>query len=68
MGLSEEGSWHLLMNNGINLYLGNIDIIKRLSVFIKLYDKLVRDRAEKIFSIDARYNDGLAIKFRNKND
>lgn len=65
MGLNANSSWRLILNNGINVILGNVDIMKRFYVFVKAYPKIIGARGDKVANIDLRYSNGLAIKWKH---
>lgn len=62
LNLNSQGAWHLIVNNGMTIYLGRKNIFERLQQAIKLYPKIKNKRSKPIQSIDLRYNNGIAVK------
>jgi len=58
--LSERFAWTLQLKNGITLYLGREDYIKRLQRFIDVYG-LLKEEKKAINYVDLRYDTGLAV-------
>ncbi len=64
VSLDKMGSWRLVLSNGINLVLGNTDIMNRFFMFIKVYPKVIGANGDRVKNIDLRYANGLAIKWK----
>jgi len=62
--LSNSGGWSILLNNDIKVYLGNTDIMQKLQLFIQTYPKVIAADAQRIESVDLRYDRGLAVKWK----
>lgn len=56
--------WKLKLNNGISIDVGHKDILTRLHHFVKVYAKIVGNRAEAVDTIDLRYPNGLAVRWK----
>ena len=67
INLSPNGTWHLLLNNGINVYLSGIDVMRRIDLFIKSYPKVISAKENRVKNVDLRYNEGLAVKWEKDN-
>lgn len=65
--LSADGGWDLVLDNGIKVYLGNVNFIKRLGRFINAYSEVIEPKSDKIYSIDLRYSSGFAIQWKLNN-
>jgi len=65
LGLNSQGCWRLVLNNGINVILGNEAIMKRFYKFIKVYPKIIGANGENVANVDLRYSNGLAIKWKH---
>ena len=65
LGLNSQGCWRLVLNNGINVILGNEAIMKRFYEFIKAYPKIVGANGGNVANVDLRYSNGLAIKWKH---
>lgn len=57
-------SWRVRLENGIAIELGNADILMRLSDFVSIYPKIIGDNAKDVDSIDLRYSNGVAVKWK----
>lgn len=57
-------SWKMKLDNGITLQIGHKDILTRLDHFVKVYPKIVGDRALDVDYIDLRYPNGMAVKWK----
>jgi len=59
-------TWKLTLNNGITMQIGHKDILTRLNHFVKVYPKIVGDRAADVDYIDLRYPNGVAVRWKEK--
>jgi cell division protein FtsQ len=57
-------TWKLALNNGINLQMGHKDILSRLAQFVSVYPKIVGDHAADVDSVDLRYPNGVAVRWK----
>ncbi|TAK72472.1 MAG: cell division protein FtsQ/DivIB [Gammaproteobacteria bacterium] len=57
-------TWKLTLDNGIALQVGHKDILTRLSHFVKVYPKIVGNRAADVEYIDLRYSNGMAVRWK----
>ncbi len=57
-------SWKLTLDNGIALQVGHKDILTRLDHFVKVYPKIVGNRATDVEYIDLRYPNGMAVRWK----
>jgi cell division protein FtsQ len=57
-------TWKLKLNNGITLQVGHKDVLTRLSHFVKVYPKIIGERATDVDSIDLRYPNGVAVRWK----
>lgn len=62
--LSPYYVWKLKLQNGITLHVGHKDILTRLNHFVKVYPKIVGNRATAVDYIDLRYANGMAVRWR----
>lgn len=58
-------SWTLTFDNGIKLNVGYKDVLTRLGHFVKVYPKIVGERAVDVDYVDLRYPNGLAVKWKS---
>ena len=66
--LSERFAWQLWLDTGIHLNLGRADKMKRVQRFVDLYPLLSEYGDKDIARIDLRYDIGLAVAWRDKNN
>lgn len=64
----ERRSWHVTLDNGIELRLGRDDAYPRLLRFVRLYPKVLASRATEIATIDLRYTNGFAVAWNHQAD
>lgn len=59
-----DNAWQVGLNNGIELQLGQKEVVKRLNRFVQTYKKLLAERHNSLpKSVDLRYNHGMAVKW-----
>jgi cell division protein FtsQ len=61
-------SWHVGLDNGIELRLGHDSAYTRLLRFVRLYPKVLATRATEIATIDLRYTNGFAVAWNHQPD
>ena len=66
--LSERYAWQLWLETGIHLNLGRSDKMKRVQRFVDLFPLLSEYGDKDIARIDLRYDIGLAVAWRDKNN
>lgn len=59
-------TWKLALDNGITLQMGHKDILTRLVHFVKVYPKIVGNRAKDVDYIDLRYSNGVAVRWKRQ--
>lgn len=57
-------TWNMTLTNGITLRLGHKDILTRLNHFVKVYPKIVGNRATDVDYVDLRYPNGMAVRWK----
>lgn len=60
--LTPYDAWKLKLDNGITLQMGQKDVLTRLEHFVKVYSRIIGQRAEDVDYIDLRYPNGVAVK------
>jgi cell division protein FtsQ len=53
------------LDNGLQLGLGRQHTARRLLRFVRVYPRALEPRLEAIDSIDLRYTNGLAVRWRD---
>ncbi|MCD6047769.1 MAG: ftsQ [Gammaproteobacteria bacterium] len=66
MEVSPRLSYTLVLNNGVTLYLGSSNVVDRLKVFAKVYEKNLKNRADQMQYADMRYNSGMAVGWKSQ--
>ncbi len=56
--------WSMTLNNGIKVNIGHKDILTRVGDFVKVYPKIIGNRANEVNSVDLRYSNGLAVRWK----
>ena len=59
--LRERGSWFVSTAQGIELLLGRDHLVDKVQHFVAIYNKVLKDQAANIASVDLRYPNGLAV-------
>lgn len=62
--LNSRGSWQMILSNNILVILGRTDIEQRLNRLLAVYPEMFANRAQDVISVDLRYTEGLAVKWR----
>lgn len=63
--LSSTGHWTVVTGSGLELVLGNSDVVDKLRRFNKAYDFSLKDKLDNIARIDLRYNNALAVAWKD---
>lgn len=63
--LTPYSTWKLALDNGITLQIGHKDILLRLSQFVRVYPKIVRNHLGiDVDYVDLRYPNGMAVRWK----
>lgn len=62
--LTPTMTWKLKLDNGMVLKVGYSDILTDLTHFVKVYPKIVGERAKDVEYVDLRYSNGMAVKWK----
>jgi cell division protein FtsQ len=62
---SSANLWNVTLNNGMKLTVAHKDFLTRFSHFVKVYPKVIGDRANQIDYVDLRYPNGLAVRWKS---
>jgi cell division protein FtsQ len=57
-------SWKMRLDNGVGIQIGHADVLKRLAQMVAVYPKVIGDYAKDVESIDLRYSNGVAVKWK----
>lgn len=61
----DKGSWSLITNTGLKLVLGKGDLVEKIRRFSRAYDANLKEKMDNIVRIDLRYNNGLAVAWKD---
>jgi cell division protein FtsQ len=61
--LDERNAWHLEVSHGLKVAVGQGDVTERLQRFIEVYKAVLQNRESEVKSIDARYPNGVAVRW-----
>lgn len=64
MELLPSMSWNITFDNGVKVSIGNKDVLTHIRHFVKVYPKIIGDRAGNVDYVDLRYPNGLAVKWK----
>lgn len=62
--LDERGQLSVLLHGGIELVLGNTQLVERVQRFAAVYGAELAPRADQLQRVDLRYENGFAVTFR----
>ncbi len=68
LSLEKRGAWRLTLKNGIDIKLGRAPLDEKLNRFLRAYKHGLNSRAGEILSIDARYTNGIAVRWKDVPD
>ncbi|PHQ81540.1 MAG: hypothetical protein COB66_01870 [Coxiella sp. (in: Bacteria)] len=63
--VSPRLSWMVWLNNGIRVNLCRSDVQNRFDEFVKLYPRVIGNRAQDVVSVNLCYPNGLAVRWKN---
>lgn len=63
--LAPRGAWQMKLNNGVTIYLGKDDVMKRLKRFVRVYKTHLQSKRDEMKYVDLRYTQGLAIGWKS---
>jgi cell division protein FtsQ len=66
--LDERGAWEFVLDNGVRLRLGRMQVDERFDRFMAAAARIVASRADEIAYVDLRYATGFAIGWKSKNN
>jgi cell division protein FtsQ len=64
--LDERGAWEFVLDNGVRLRLGRLQVDERFDRFMAAAARIVASRADEIAYVDLRYATGFAIGWKSK--
>jgi cell division protein FtsQ len=65
LALEQRGAWTLTLSNGIEVVLGRDQVAERFDRFMTVYQERLVSRADEVERVDARYSNGLAVKWKS---
>jgi cell division protein FtsQ len=66
--LDGRRAWSLELDDGIRVVLGRSEVNERLGRFVRLWTEALAEQAERIENVDARYTNGLAVRWKQPTD
>lgn len=63
--LEQRGAWTLTLANGIEVVLGRDQVEERFERFITVYENRLISREDEVSQVDARYTNGVAVKWKS---
>jgi cell division protein FtsQ len=64
LSLEQRGAWTLTLSNGIEVELGRDQVTQRFDRFVTVYQERLASRANEVEGVDARYSNGVAVKWK----
>lgn len=68
LSLEPRGAWRLTLQNGVVLKLGRDPVEEKINRFIEVYQRGLDQKTDEIESIDARYTNGIAVRWKDKQE
>ncbi|MBE0509690.1 MAG: cell division protein FtsQ/DivIB [Gammaproteobacteria bacterium] len=65
VSMDERRAWSMQVGEALHLGLGRTDMERRLLRFVRVYPRIVEPRLDGIESVDLRYTNGFAIRWRD---
>lgn len=62
LDLNERGAWQLMLGNGVEVQIGNSDVMTRMRRLVGFLDPFFMEQMVTVETIDLRYNSGIAVK------
>jgi cell division protein FtsQ len=62
---TRSGEWQVELDDGLRVALGREDLAARLGRFLAVHRKVLVDRAAEVEWVDARYMNGVAVRWRD---
>jgi len=66
LSLEPRGAWRVTLKSGVSIKLGRPPVDAKLNRFIKAYQQGLKGQIEEIESIDARYTNGIAVRWKEQ--
>lgn len=63
--LDERRAWWMTLNTGTEIRLGRERFVERLQRFLDVYPHVFAERMDEIATIDLRYRNGFAVRWRS---
>jgi len=63
--LEDRISWKAQLDNGLMLVVDDKHSVEKLKRFTRLYSMFTEQQKQQLFKVDLRYENGLAIKWKN---
>lgn len=64
----ERGTWHLRLEEGVEVALGRGEVLDKVRRFLVVYDRVLRDHFSEVAAVDARYSQGVAVRWKAAED
>lgn len=60
----QRGAWYLRLEEGVEISLGRGDVLDKMRRFLVVYDHVLRDHFSEVAAVDARYPQGVAVRWK----
>ena len=60
----DAGVWRLMLSNGLELVIGRDQIIAKIRRFLVIWKATLSSRSGDVASVDVRYDNGVAVRWR----
>ena len=62
----ERRAWRMVFANGIEIWLGKEDLMRRLRRFVDIYPQILSERTAQVAVVDLRYTNGFAVRWKTE--
>ncbi|WP_101760171.1 cell division protein FtsQ/DivIB [Oceanicoccus sp. KOV_DT_Chl] len=66
LALTESGNWSLVLTNGIEVELGDSEVMEKMRRLLATYAQGLSADFAQIKTIDMRYSNGFAVGWRSE--
>lgn len=66
--LAERGNWTVKLSSGPSLQIGKEPVATKLQRFLLVWEQALASQAERVDSVDLRYGNGVAVRWKKQTD
>lgn len=62
--VSDEGSWRMVLDNGLTIIIGKAGVHERIARFVLAYPENLQSQVQQLEYVDLRYTNGFAVGWK----